>query len=315
MLSIRLILPLVLMAIVIMSWSTSTKAAEPESLRVMSFNIWVGGESGGQPLEQTAKVIEAAQADIVGVQESCGEKRAGKRPDNARLVAEKLGWHYFSQGDDDTSVMSRHRIVDHTPKKWGAKLELPSGRHVWLFNAHFAHAPYQPYQLLKIPYAEAPFIETSDEAVREANKARAKQVASMLAEIEAVRDQKTAIFVTGDFNEPSPADWTDAVRKEGRCPVAVKWPSAEAILRTGFVDAYREMHPDPMKAPGYTWTPTTAEDDPQDHHDRIDFVLLGGRGARVTKAEIVGERAEKADIVVSPYPSDHRGVVATVTLE
>ena len=31
--------------------------------------------------------------------------------------------------------MSRYKIVDHTPKKWGVKIELPSGRDVWVFNA------------------------------------------------------------------------------------------------------------------------------------------------------------------------------------
>ena len=31
-------------------------------------------------------------------------------------------------------------------------------------------------------------------------------------------------------------------------------------------------------------------------------------------AKIVGENKENADIVVSPYPSDHRAVVATFTL-
>jgi exodeoxyribonuclease-3 len=315
MLSIRLIVPLVLLALLLFSWRPISKAAEPETLCVMTFNIWIGGESGKQPLDQTARVIQAAHADIVGVQESCGEERNGKRPDNARIIAEKLSWHYFSQGDDDTSVMSRYKIIDHTPRKWGVKLELPSGRHVWIFNAHFAHAPYQPYQLLKIPYADAPFIESSEEAVREANKARAKQVAGMLAEVEGVRDQSTPIFVTGDFNEPSPADWTDAVCRDGRCPVAVTWPTASAILRAGFVDAYREMHPDPLKAPGYTWTPITDDDDPKDRHDRIDFVLVGGRAVRVTKVEVVGERSKQADIVVAPYPSDHRSVVATVTLQ
>jgi exodeoxyribonuclease III len=315
MLNIRCIMPLVFFAIASSHAGTVSKAAEPETIRVMSFNIWVGGEAGKQPLDQTAKVIQAAQADIVGIQEGSGEKRDGKRPDNARVIAEKLGWHYFPQGDGDTSIMSRFKIVDHTPKKWGAKLELPSGRHVWLFNAHFSHAPYQPYQLLKIPYADAPFIKTSEEAVSEAKKARAQQVAGMLAEVEGVRDPQATIFVTGDFNEPSPEDWTDAVCKSGRCPVVVKWPTANAILQVGFVDAFREVHPDPLKTPGYTWTPTTDAADPNDHHDRIDFVLVSGRDARVEKAEIVGERTEHADIVVTPYPSDHRGVVATVELK
>ena len=75
---------------------------------------------GKQPLDQTAKVIQAARADLVGVQESCGAERDGRKPDNARVIAEKLSWNYFSQGDDDRSIISRYKIVGHTPKKWGA---------------------------------------------------------------------------------------------------------------------------------------------------------------------------------------------------
>src|SRR5688572_14456702 len=96
-------------------------AAEPETLRVMTFNIWVGGESAGQPLDQTVKVIQEARADLVGIQEASGEKRNGERPDKAKIVAKMLGWNYFSQGDGDTSVMSPCKIVGHTPKKWGAQ--------------------------------------------------------------------------------------------------------------------------------------------------------------------------------------------------
>src|SRR5262245_31034628 len=100
-----------------------------ESLRVMSFNIWVGGEAGQQPLSQTAKVIQVAEADIVGVQESHGERRDGKRPDAALSIARTLGWHFFDQGDEDTGILSRHKITGHTPKNWGVRIELPSGRH------------------------------------------------------------------------------------------------------------------------------------------------------------------------------------------
>jgi hypothetical protein len=34
----------------------------------------------------------------------------------------------------------------------------------------------------------------------------------------------------------------------------------------------------------------------------------------VKKVEIVGEKEQRADIVVTPYPSDHRSVVVTVEL-
>jgi len=43
-------------------------------------------------------------------------------------------------------------------------------------------------------------------------------------------------------------------------------------------------------------------------------VYFRGNGLQVTDAKIVGENEEKADIVVAPYPSDHRAVVATFTL-
>ncbi len=35
---------------------------------------------------------------------------------------------------------------------------------------------------------------------------------------------------------------------------------------------------------------------------------------KVTDSKIIGENEENADIVVAPYPSDHRAVVATFTL-
>jgi len=43
-------------------------------------------------------------------------------------------------------------------------------------------------------------------------------------------------------------------------------------------------------------------------------VYFKGRGVTVTDAKVIGENDENADIVVAPYPSDHRAVVATFTL-
>jgi exodeoxyribonuclease III len=49
--------------------SAAAAWGEPATVRVMSFNLWHGGQAGGQPLKQSAAVIEAAGADIVGLQE------------------------------------------------------------------------------------------------------------------------------------------------------------------------------------------------------------------------------------------------------
>ena len=86
------------------------------------------------------------------------------------------------------------------------------------------------------------------------------------------------------------------------------------MKKAGCKDACRSVHPDEIKMPGFTWTPVTWADDPQDHHDRIDFFYFKGRSLRVREAKVVGENEENADLVVSPYPSDHRSVVAASTL-
>ena len=43
--------------------------SDGKTIRVMTFNILHGGTRRGQPLSQTAKVIRAAKADVVGLQE------------------------------------------------------------------------------------------------------------------------------------------------------------------------------------------------------------------------------------------------------
>lgn len=288
-----------------------------EIVRVLTFNLWHGGDAGKQPLERTIEVIERSRADVVGLQETGGIAPEGEpRPDRAAEIAKRLGWHYFNQGGG-TGIISRFEIVTSTPKKWGVELALPSGRRMHAFNVHLAHSPYQPYQLLRIPYGDAPFITTEAEAVRYARESRGSQVSEMLQEVRAVAPEGGLVVLTGDFNEPSRRDWTAEAAKAKVCPLKVEWPSTEATEDTGFVDAYRAIYPDPVASRGLTWTPLTGANDPEDRHDRIDFVFVGGfdrPAAAVKSVQIIGEARENADVVVSPYPSDHRAVVAELEL-
>lgn len=283
-----------------------------DNLRVMSFNIWVGGDSGRQPLSQTLKVIQTAGADIVGLQEKFGDKKNGVRPDNGRKLAEMLGWNYFDQDPgNSTAILSRFPIITNTPKKWGVAVRLPSGRTAWHFNVHLAHAPYQPYQLLNIPYADAPFIKTSEEAVTEARKARGAQVERMLAELKPILAQGHPVFVTGDFNEPSHLDWTPRAAAAGKCPLPVQYPTTFAVTSAGLRDTFRFIFPNEITHPGHTWTPITKATDPMDRHDRIDFVFASPN-VSIKTSQVVGEHSDSAHLVITPYPSDHRAVVTAV---
>lgn len=274
------------------------------SIRIMSFNIWHDGKAGKLPLKQTAKVIQMGKADIVGLQEV---------KKNAEAIADMLGWHYIQQGSD-TAILSRFEILGTTKKKFGVKIRTDAGNIIYVFNVHLMHAPYQPYQLLNIPYCNAPFLKTEKEAIAAAKKARGREIKDLLREIESISDQSCPVFITGDFNEPSHLDWTQAAAKAGIHPLKVAYPSSEALAKAGFLDAYRTVFPDEIKKSGFTWTPQTKPEDPKDHHDRIDFVLAKGQGITPAKAEIVGENTKNADIAVSPFPSDHRAVIATFNI-
>ncbi len=283
-------------------------------LRVMTFNLWHGGDAGKQPLSQSAAVIRAAQADLVGFQETGGFEKDGRRPNHGRAIADLLGWHYFAQGESP-GIASRFPIVTNTPGKHGIVVQLPSGQRIHHFNVHLMHTPYQPYQLLGIPYGDGRFVKTADEAVDEANRARGGEVAAALAELRPVLAAATPVFLTGDFNEPSHLDWTARAAQTGRHPLAVSYPSTRAFVSAGLRDAYRLLHADEVAHPGITWTPLTKSDDPKDHHDRIDFVFFAGSAVTARRCQVVGEAAPAADIVVTPWPSDHRAVVGTFELK
>lgn len=278
-------------------------ASEANTIRVMTFNIWGDGKSGKKPLSQTAKVIRMANADVVGLQEI---------HKNAKPLADMLGWSHVQQRRG-VAVLSRFEIVGTTEERLGVKIRTDSGQVIFVFNMHLMHAPYQPYQLLGIPYHNAPFLKTAEEAVAAARKARGGAVRSLLKEINGIQNKTVPVFITGDFNEPSHLDWTQTAASRGRHPIEVAYPTSSELASAGFVDVYRAVHPDEIKKPGYTWTPRTEPTNPRDHHDRIDFVLCSQHSLKIEDAEVVGENQENADIVVDPYPSDHRAVVATFT--
>jgi len=285
---------------------------EEERIRVMSYNIHRGGVVMlKQPLSQTAKAIQLAKADIVGIQET-----RSPRGDKLEELAKLLGWnHDMGKG---SLILTRYEIVESLNN--GVKVKLDSGREAYVFNLHLPSHPYQPYQLLGIRPKwhkhkfDIEFIKTEAETIKWAKKARGRELTKLLRQIRFIPDKQAPVFVVGDFNEPSHLDWTERAAKAGRHPIKVEYPNSLAMIKAGFTDAYRAIYPDEMKNPGYTWSSFYKFDDPTTHHDRIDFVYFKGNGIKLNEVKIVGENRKDADIVISPYPSDHRAVVADFKL-
>ena len=283
--------------------------AEESTLRVMSYNIHRGGVVMlKQPLSQTAKAIQLAKADIVGIQETRSPKG-----DTLEGLAKLLGWnHDMGKG---SNILTRYEIVESLYK--GVKVKLDSGRHAYIFNVHLSSHPYQPYQLLGIRPKwhkhtnNITFIKSEAEAVEWAKKARGAEIGKVLRQVKSIHDKEAPVFVVGDFNEPSHLDWTEAAAKVGRHPIKVKYPTSTEMAKAGFRDSYRTIYPDEIKNPGITWSPAYKVGDPRTHHDRIDYVYFKGNSLEVKDVKILGENEENADLVMNPYPSDHRAVVAS----
>ena len=75
------------------------KPGEEFTVRVMTYNACRGGTYFGQPLSQSAKMIELAKADIVGLQEIGA---------NVPELAKLLGWNHGGP------FLTRYEIVEHS---------------------------------------------------------------------------------------------------------------------------------------------------------------------------------------------------------
>ena len=269
---------------------------------LMSFNILYGGTHLGQPLEQTAAVIRLAQADIVVACEQWG---------NAEPLADLLGFtcHIVVAPPywQSVAVLSRYPILDTFAK--GVRLELESRQSACVFGVHLTSTPYQPYQVRDKAYT------SNEEILDEARKAREQELVVVLSEIQPLMEAGEKVLLCGDFNEPSHLDWTQASAQEGRhFGLEMSWPNSKRVTESGMEDGYRAVFPDVCRHPGYTWTSVPglgvggSERAEHEVHDRIDFVYHAGPGLDPISASIIGENNRNADLVVSPFPSDHRAV-------
>jgi endonuclease/exonuclease/phosphatase family metal-dependent hydrolase len=264
-------------------------------LKVLTLNTYFDARAG---VDKMVDLIRRTGADLVGLQEV---------NTTTRKLAEKLGMHYLQQ-DKRTALLSRFPIESVTPKKYGVAVTLENGRKVGFLNAHTTSFPNQSHQLLHLPIGGGPYLDTEKQAVWWADKTRGREFRSIISEADGLG---LPAIATGDFNEASHLDWTERTAAIKRHPIKVEWPGSKALEKAGFKDSYRVKYPDEVAHPGNTWTPTTADDDPKDHHDRIDFVMYRGPELELKDVQIVGENSKNADIVIDPYPTDHRAVLAT----
>lgn len=266
--------------------------AQTEEIKVMTFNIWVGGTR--VDFNQIIKAVQVADADIVGIQESSG---------NLARLADALGFYY----DTNNQIISRFPIVDQLHR--GVLLDLGNGRRVAHYNVHLTPYPYGPYDLRDG--------KSVNQVLAAEQSGHMAEMAGLFSELRTRVAAGTICFLTGDFNVPSHLDWGPeaAYRNFGK---TVAWPVSVELAQIGLHDAYREANPDVVNRPGETWTAgyPAPHVEPNEKHDRIDFVYFSGPQVVLTDAAVLGHDPANpnTDIAVTPWGSDHRAVVATFNI-
>ncbi len=290
---VRIVALAVLLALTCLAGGAQAQDDGAVELRVMTFNVWYGGEQVS--LGQVVEAIRAAHPDIAGIQEPDG---------NLRKIADALGWPYV---DERRHIISRYPLFD-APGETDlyTRVEVTPGRIVAVANTHLPATPYGPEGVRDG--------KILDEVIQSEIDTRLGAIENYAKSLGELAKTGIPVFLTGDFNSPSYLDWTDVVAKARpavRYPVL--WPVSKALADAGLRDSYREAFPDPVARPGFTWTAGYPHPrlKPNETFDRIDFVWTAGDSTTMT-SELVGEPGgPDVDIAVEPWPSDHRAVVST----
>lgn len=325
-------------------------------LRVLSINLWQEGTSVEGGFEKIVEVILASGADLVVMSEVRNYEGQDLHGRLLGALAERGATYHGRHGGGDVGLLSRFPIAATgvaAPADGDAEDAKRAGP-VMAFDVTLAegepplvvcaaHLDYRNYalylprgydpvtfELRDVDGDGEPDPVTDVEALHRADAAsgRDEAVEAFLAYARTRKKDKARVLLAGDFNEASHLDWTPATRDLfGHGGVAIEWRNSKRLARAGFVDAWRELHPDPVTHPGHTWPspahgrPSTTWTPKADERDRIDFVYHDG-GFEVRRAWVVGPREDSVMGAVVDggtecprvlfgleWPSDHKAVL------
>jgi len=270
------------------------------TFRIMTLNIFYGGTtmnlstgkkseslySRPETLDRVAEIIQMANVDAVGLQETDG---------NTITLAKKLGWFYSVR----FNIISRFKLWEsHLPYVY---VEIEHNKIISIANIHALSEPYGPHLIQKG--------DTLEGVIEIENSFRLPLISRMITQLVVAQNENTIpLFITGDFNSPSSLDWTIESCRERDLPYPIQWPLSDSFLSMGFKDSYRVIHPCPIQKPGFTWFSDSAEAERHDIDDRIDWILYRGN-IRAIHAWTIGEN-DNCDIIYTSWPSDHCGVIS-----
>lgn len=343
---IKLGLPaLMLLLFVLLSCADKT-----QTISVLQFNIWNEGGSVEHGFEGIVDNILNVDPDMVAFCEIRNYDGVDFI-DRIMNALQQKGSHYYGQSSSSTGIISKFPLVEQTviyPIKndagsiTKARIDV-HGKTVVLYAAHLDYKHYSCY--LPRGYdgstwakIEEPITDADSILAQGRKSYRLDAVKVFIEESKQEIAKGNFVIIAGDFNEPSHLDWTDETKNLwDHNGAVVEWEVSKLLADNGFMDSYREMYPDVVNYPGFTfpsdnkhaelsklsWAPES------DERDRIDFIYYFPLKDISLKESVVvgpsksvydGQRKEETGmdkflLPVDPWPTDHKGLFSIFVIK
>lgn len=294
--------------------------AQSRRLRVLVWNVWRGGNEVTDGPEKILAVIEAAEPDLVLLQESYDID--GERPTTGRWLAGELGWNAHQDTSPHLCVLTpldlEVTFLHHDWHGVGARLRDAAGRELVAYSIWIDYRAYLTWEL-----RDDPGISDADLlAAEDVRSSRLPQAEALLEHLEGEGHlgSDVPVLVGGDWNTPSHLDWTLDTARVYKHRRELDLPVSRAVETRGFTDVFRAVHPNPVQRPGITWSPLfrVAGDGSDQGFERIDRLYLknpevpvGGWRLVPRDAQVLPRVWEDDALPVAErqFPSDHAAVL------
>lgn len=281
-----------------------------KTITFMAWNILHGGNDLKNGQQRVIDIIKEIDPDVIMMVETYG---------SGKSIAETLDYNFHLIAPADTplddksvnlSIYSKYpfgkRIDTRFPFYLGGREVLVDGKKIHVFSNWFHYLPWnnEPEKMGK---------SVEGLLAWEAEGKRTEMIKKVLPYLEkyAVAADSTPMVLGGDMNTPSHLDW-DNDTKSKHNDLIVPWYATKVLEDIGFIDSYREIHPNPNWHPGITWD----SKDTVDSH-RIDYIFYKGRLKPIASQTFMAFFGEPICINGKEitYPSDHGFVVTKFELE
>ncbi|MBD0836755.1 endonuclease/exonuclease/phosphatase family protein [Aestuariibaculum suncheonense] len=319
-------------------------------LNVLQFNIWQEGTVVPNGFNAVVDEIIRTDADLIAF----SEVRNYNGVDFSKHIVEALkekGHTYYAQPSQDTGLLSKYPIIEQTalyPVKndhgsiTKAIIDVLDVE-IAFYSGHLDYlncALYLPRGYDGSTWNKLDSIVTDVEQIQKNNleSMRDDAIDVFIADAENEIKQDRLVIYGGDNNEPSHLDWIEANKNlYDHNGVVINWRNTSELENRGFKDAYREVFPNPLTHPGFTypadnplvpinklaWSPEA------DDRDRIDFIFYyPDERLQLMNAKILGPQGDVSrnqrvlevteDVFLEPlnvWPTDHKAVLTEFALK